>query len=405
MLTAEENDLLTRVGPGTPCGELLRRYWQPIARIGDVTEAAPTKHIRVLGEDLVLFRDRSGNVGLLADHCAHRGASLLYGRVEGRGIACAYHGWLYDTAGNCLECPAEPAGSLFHLTVKQTAYPVREQYGLYWAYLGPLPAPELLRWDVADHGAIGVTGPQWFDCNWLQGMENHMDQAHVFILHQDSAQRGSDGMNSARGRIDALEGLEYTEVEFGIKRRQLHTSGYDDQDLMIFPNAQRTYNHIGVRVPVDDTHMMRYTVWAEIPLSVELDAPSEEGRHGGSGEHYSAEATQGERRYMSKTPPDALHPAARYRMVGVQAQDRMALETQGPIADRTRERLATSDRGILLYREILKREIEKVQRGLDPIGVVRTPGHEPIDTYIENWIEMIQRFPPARSRARSGATP
>jgi len=108
MLTGEENELLTRIGPGTPCGELFRRYWHPVAMVPELSEANPTVHVRVLGEDLVLFRDKKGKVGLLADHCAHRGASLLYGRVEERGISCAYHGWLYDTEGNCLETPASP---------------------------------------------------------------------------------------------------------------------------------------------------------------------------------------------------------------------------------------------------------------------------------------------------------
>src|SRR5947209_6506515 len=125
MLTEEENRFFSEVGPGTPAGELLRRYWMPVRVAAELTPEQPTKFVRVLGEDLVLFLDKSGNVGLLADHCAHRGASLLYGRVEERGIACAYHGWLYDTAGNCLETPAEPAGSMLHLTVKQRAYPVR----------------------------------------------------------------------------------------------------------------------------------------------------------------------------------------------------------------------------------------------------------------------------------------
>src|SRR5436305_6493831 len=141
MLTKEENERLTRVGPGTPGGELLRRYWQPVGGLNELTEESPTKFVRILGEDLVLFRDKKDNVGLLADHCSHRGASLLYGRVEERGISCAYHGWLYDTSGNCLECPAEPAGSMFHLTVKQRAYRAQLLCGLYWAYLGPDPAP------------------------------------------------------------------------------------------------------------------------------------------------------------------------------------------------------------------------------------------------------------------------
>src|SRR2546421_5920004 len=141
MLTAEQNELLTRVGPGTPAGDLLRRYWHPVAAGCELTDQQPTRFVRVLGEDLVLFKDKSGNVGLIADHCSHRGASLLYGRVEERGIACAYHGWLYDTLGNCLETPAEPAGRLFHLTVKHRAYPVQRLAGLYLADLGPLPAP------------------------------------------------------------------------------------------------------------------------------------------------------------------------------------------------------------------------------------------------------------------------
>src|ERR671914_109363 len=141
MLTEEMNDRLTRVGPGQPAGELLRRYWLPIAPVQELTSEQPTRFVRLLGEDLVLFKDRSGNVGLMQDHCVHRGASMLYGRVEERGIACAYHGWLYDTKGNCLECPAEPAGSRFHLTVKVRAYPVKEFIGMYWTYMGPEPAP------------------------------------------------------------------------------------------------------------------------------------------------------------------------------------------------------------------------------------------------------------------------
>src|SRR5215470_1465841 len=123
MLTPQENETLTRVGPGTPGGELLRRYWHPIALASDLTDEKPVKFVRILGEDLVLFKDKQGRLGLLEDRCSHRGASLSYGRVEERGIACPYHGWLYDTKGNCLECPAEPKGSNFAATVKHKAYP------------------------------------------------------------------------------------------------------------------------------------------------------------------------------------------------------------------------------------------------------------------------------------------
>ena len=148
MLTKEDNELFSRVGPGTPAGELLRRYWYPIAFAADLTEDSPTKLVRLLGEELVLFRDKSDNVGLLADHCAHRGASLFYGRVEERGIACAYHGWLYDAQGHCLETPAEPADSKFYLTVRIKSYPVQRLAGIYWAYMGPAPVPALPKFDV-----------------------------------------------------------------------------------------------------------------------------------------------------------------------------------------------------------------------------------------------------------------
>src|SRR4051812_6290116 len=186
MLSHEENERLSRVGPGTPAGELLRCYWYPVAFVQELSEEQPTHFVRLLGEDLVLFLDRGGNVGLIQDHCAHRGASMLYGRVEERGIACAYHGWLYDTSGNCLETPAEPAGSLLHLTVKIRAYPVRAHLGLYWAYLALGAAPELpscgLRpeWQVA-----GIEEQIDVRANWLQVVENNMDGIHFPILHQE----------------------------------------------------------------------------------------------------------------------------------------------------------------------------------------------------------------------------
>jgi 5,5'-dehydrodivanillate O-demethylase oxygenase subunit len=392
MLTAEENVRLTRVGPGSPCGELLRRYWHPVAQATELTDESPTKFVRILGEDLVLFRDKRGAFGLLADHCAHRGASLLYGRVEERGISCAYHGWLYDMQGNCLETPAEPEGSLFHLTVKQQACPVREHYGLLWAYLGPAPAPELLRWDALELGLRPARMPSRFDCNWLQIMENHMDQSHVFILHQDTAQRGVDGLSTARGRIDALAELEYREVSVGIKRKQVHRNGYIDTDVMTFPNVQRVYDMFLINVPVDDAHTVRFMLIADVGLG---DWWVGRDRTGSRPDRDAGQPPS------TKTPEDAVHPFATYHMDGgTQAQDRMALETQGPIADRTIERLATSDRGIVMYREILEREIQRVERGLDPLGVVREPNPAPVDTDIQNWIEMTRRFPPARAIVR-----
>src|SRR5438309_734195 len=216
VLTAEENAFLTQVGPGTPAGEWHRRFWQPIAATDELTDETPTRFVRVLGEDLVLFRDKSGNVGLIQDHCVHRGASLLYGRVEERGISCAYHGWLYDTRGNCLETPAEPDGSMFHLTVRQVAYPVRKLAGLYWTYLGPQPAPELPLYDVLvrrdGHRTVQLRAQ--VDCNYLQAMENSVDPAHLQILHQTMAARGRALTSSTRGFTDDVASIDFYVTDY-----------------------------------------------------------------------------------------------------------------------------------------------------------------------------------------------
>lgn len=378
MLTQEENDTLTSVGAGTPCGELLRRYWFPVAVAQDLTEEQPTKFVRLLGEDLVLFRDRSGRVGLLADHCSHRGASLLYGRVEERGIACAYHGWLYDTDGNCLETPAEPPGSLFHLTVKHRAYPVEKFVGLYWAYLGPRPAPLIPRYDVwaRGDGRHRIFVQPQLDCNWLQPMENSVDGAHAYILHQEFlTHRQQTVASPTRGFTEGIAEWRYEEVPVGIMKTRAWKDGHAESHPLIFPNILRQANGTQIRVPIDDTHTMVVRV---------VFYPSEDGAIAAEEEvpvHYVQ---------PYKSPPHAIHPETRFdTTIEVQAQDYMAWETQGPIADRTRERLATSDRGILMYRQLLLQEITKVQHGVDPIGVVRDPNHEIIDTNLDESLAKV----------------
>jgi 5,5'-dehydrodivanillate O-demethylase oxygenase subunit len=390
MLSAEENAYLTHVGSGTPGGEYLRRYWHPVAMLPEVSEEVPTKHVRMLGEDLILFRDKSGNVGLIADHCSHRGASLLYGRVEERGIACAYHGWLYNTNGDCLECPAEPAGSKFHLTVKQRAYPVQVHYGMYWAYLGPLPAPQLPRYDVAENGPIIIIKlTPAFDCNWVQILENHVDQSHVVILHQDTS-GGKPATNTTRGYIDDLETMEYAETPWGIKRRQVRRSGYTDTDLIAFPAVQRIFNDFSIKVPIDDTHTRQFSVYCDLGIGWSAGRYEEmrpdDGLQAPAGtiEYYIEPTAE------SKSRADAIYPDATYRMDKLRFQDIMAMETQGAISDRPNERLATADRGVILFREMLKREINNVQQGLDPIGVVRDPADGVTETFIDAYVAQVK---------------
>jgi 5,5'-dehydrodivanillate O-demethylase oxygenase subunit len=374
MLTKEQNERLTRVGPGTPAGELLRRYWQPVAAWSELSEENPTRFVRLLGEDLVLFRDKSGGVGLIQDHCVHRGASLLYGRVEERGIACAYHGWLYDTRGNCLETPAEPVDSKFYLTVKARAYPVRKHIGLYWAYLGPEPAPEIPNYDVwaRQDGRRTIDVYPRLDANWLQPMENSVDPAHLQILHQ--AGRPGAVVNTTRGRTDEVDHFDFYETPYGIIKRRFYRDGRVDEHPLIFPNILRQGNVTQIRVPMDDTHT--YIVFVHfIPNRPGEDAPPADDDH--PEVHYQE---------PFKAPADALHPFTRFNLAWTLPEDHMAWETQGPIADRTIERLATSDRGIVLYREVLDREMRRVAEGLDPKAVVRDPKNPIIDTKLEESI-------------------
>ena len=383
MLEREENELLTRVGPGTPAGELLRRYWLPVAIARELTDESPTKFVRLLGEDLVLFLDKKGRVGLLADHCSHRGASLLYGRVEERGIACAYHGWLYDVEGNCLECPAEPTDSKFHLTVKHKAYPVQKWIGLYWAYLGPLPAPAITKFDVwaRTDGTHKLTLQPQLDCNWMQAMENSVDPAHLPILHQNTSNQGRRIGNSTRGLTDDVAQFEFYETSYGIMKKRSYRNGLVDEHPILFPNILRHQKNTQIRVPMDDTH-----TWI---VFVTFDQHPD-GRVVENEDQDSIPV-----RYVKpyKDPADKIHPNTWFNMKDdVQAQDHMAWETQGALADRSVERLATSDRGIVMFRQMLRREIERVQAGEDPMNVRRDPEHEIVDTKLQQSIDDLGRW-------------
>lgn len=391
VLTREENDFLTRVGPGQPAGALLRRYWHPVCPVQELTPERPTRFVRLLGEDLVLYKDKSGHVGLIQDHCPHRGASLLYGRVEERGLACAYHGWLYDIRGNCLETPAEPPGSNFYLTVKATAYPVQKFVGLYWAYLGPDPAPVMPRYDLftrRDGRRRIVVHPQ-LDCNWLQAMENSADPLHTAILHVHY-EHGETAASTTRGHVDSVASIDFYETPYGLmKQRITHGSGGEEHPIL-FPNILRQGNSAQIRVPIDDTHT--YVVFVRFEKDPEGRVSGEEDAE-----------LEVEYRAPYKAPADKIHPDTLFRFwdpaqLDNQIQDFMAWETQRPISDRTVEHLATSDRGIVMYRQIVRREIEKVLRGEDPMAVVRDPGHAMIDTKLEDSLRG-----PGRGRRQEAA--
>ena len=368
MLTAQENERLTRVGPGTPMGNLLRRYWQPVAGTEEMADRW-TKRVRLLGEDLVLYKDRSGRFGLIGEFCPHRRASLAYGIPTDDGIRCPYHGWKFDAAGRCLEQPNEPEGSNFKDKVAAAAYPVEALGGLLWAYLGPQPAPLIPRFDgFVDERAIRIIGQAMLPCSWLQCMENSLDPVHAEWLHGAYHEfvKEAEGTKVAFTRKHAKIGFD--EFEFGIIKRRLlegqteDATDWKDGHPVIFPNSLAVgsggglYQHytFQIRVPIDDTHTQHWWYNAYVPPPG-VDVP----------------------RHMLEHIPvyDVPYRDANGEFLThmIHAQDIMVWVQQGAVADRTRESLAWTDRGLTFYRNLLKREIAKVEQGLDPLGTIRDP--------------------------------
>jgi 5,5'-dehydrodivanillate O-demethylase len=367
MLTREENQLLTRVDAESPGGQLLRRYWQPVAIATELTDEKPIMKVRVLGEDLVVYRDKKGSYGLVGEHCPHRMASLAYGRVDEEGIRCPYHGWKFSAAGRCLEQPAEPKGSNYKNEIKHTAYPVQRLGGLLFAYLGPLPSPALPRWDVLawENGRRWIQKQSLLNCNWLQAMENSVDPSHLYWLHGASAHLGK------LGEYD--EKHEFITFEFGIMKRR--TTGVSagaqsevDQHPLLFPNILRhvlktknqkegkVRHNLQFRLPVDDTHTQVFVCFFE-PSETERTSPDAEVPF----EHLAVRNEEG-----------------KYRLDQVLVQDAMAWETQGAVMDRSREHLGTGDKGVVILRKLLREQIDIMRRGGTPLGCIPKDQERPI---------------------------
>jgi 5,5'-dehydrodivanillate O-demethylase len=368
MLTTEENQQLTQVGPGTPMGNLLRRYWHPLGAASEMNERW-TKRIRLLGEDLVLFKDRSGRFGLIAEQCPHRRASFAYGIPQEDGIRCPYHGWKFDRAGACIEQPNEPDGSTFKDKVSTAAYPVETLGGLLWAYLGPLPAPLVPRLDgLVVEGAIRMVGSAVVNCNWLQIMENSVDPVHTQWLHGKLYEfvQEKNGVKVAISKHHVK--IAFDETEYGIVKRRLLEGQTEDTDdwrvghPVVFPLTLAVGSGGGLwqqyvfqfRVPMDDTHTMHLWYHAYMPPA-HAEVPQ---RLLAEVAHYDVPIKDKNGEYML----DFIH-----------VQDIMAWETQGPVADRSRESLAWSDQGVTLYRKMLRREMKRAEAGEDPLNVVRDP--------------------------------
>jgi 5,5'-dehydrodivanillate O-demethylase len=346
-----ENERLTRVGPGTPMGNLLRRYWWPIWFSEQV--ANKPVPVRLLGEDLVLFRDKSGKLGLLERYCAHRRVSLAVGRVEENCIRCCYHGWAFDHTGQCVDQPVEPEGSTLKNDVKLRAYGVHEASGLIFAYLGPDPAPVFPQYDLMLHDqGLTVAAADEEHCNWLQRAENTVDQHHLCVLHA-TAYPDLLFKHIDVDWIRAWYGLRIT-VDIPGRKTKI--------DHFIFPSANRftrarkgdvPSHDLRIRVPIDDT--LTRTFWLRtFPTITDQGSLRTEGL---------------------KPTQRGVYEQADDEWWGVASrdQDRMAQENQGPITDRSQEYLGWTDRGIVIYRNMLREALQAIEEGRDPVGIIRDP--------------------------------
>jgi 5,5'-dehydrodivanillate O-demethylase len=357
VLSEDQNRTLTEVGAGTPVGELLRRYWMPIAAVAELDDK-PIKPVRLMGEDLVLYRDRHGTLGLLDRHCAHRRADLSYGFVEECGLRCHYHGWLYGETGQCLAQPFEEIAhpqARFKDRITLKAYPVEAKAGLVWAYLGPAPAPLVPTWEpfTWDNGFVQIVFSE-IPCNWFQAQENSIDPVHFEWLHGNWSRvlRGIDGPKSPTHLKIAFDEFEYGFVyrrvlEGQSEQNELWTVGRN----CLWPNCLFTGGHFEWRVPIDDGHMLSVGWFFDrVPSEME---PFKQDRIP----------------YWYGPIKDPL--TDRWISTHVMNQDFIAWVGQGSVADRTREHLGESDRGIIMMRRKILEQAEVVARGGAPKGVVR----------------------------------
>jgi phthalate 4,5-dioxygenase len=398
MLSKEENELLTRVGPGTPTGELLRRYWQPALLASELPEpdCAPLR-VRLLGEDLVAFRDTDGRPGLLGAHCPHRGAPLFFGRNEQHGLRCVYHGWKYDVAGNCVDMPNEPPESSFKDKIHHTAYPCLERGGVIWTYMGPRrPPPPLpgLEWiDLPPEQRYQARRLQY--CNWVQALEGDIDQSHVSFVHRHLDGKTIRGTNAKVDQIrtkDTHPRFAALDTDYGVLIGAARAAGDGSeywritQFLLPYWSMTGPYGENPTRqtrawVPMDDEHVLVFSVTFH-PLRPLTDQEVDRMRVG-SGAGYV-----GEGNFLPPTsePGGAYRPKARLEndyfldrerqktelFAGIAefwAQDAAMQEGMGPIFDRSNEHLGTSDLGIISVRRRILREAKALQDGgPDPLG-------------------------------------
>jgi phthalate 4,5-dioxygenase oxygenase subunit len=386
----EDNERLTRVGPGTPGGDLFRRYWQPalLSKEAPTPDGAPVR-VRLLGEDLIAFRDSAGKVGLVEAYCPHRRAPLYFARNEECGLRCVYHGWKFNRDGDCVDMPSEPPGTPLQAKVKLLAYPTHEAGGIVWTYMGPkelMPAPPDYEWlrTPATHLHVSKT---YEDCNYLQGLEGGLDTAHVSFLHRDD--RNAVTHLSA---LDTAPKLDVSPTDYGYYYVSQRNIGPERKYVRIYqyimPAQQMRPSVVAssggkqemptidghIWAPIDDertnVYNYIYSFSPEHPLSA--DFIREEEEFFGRGEN---DFIPGTFRLKQNAGNDYLVDRSLQQkgnfsgIVGINTQDFALQEGMGKIVDRSREFLGTTDRAIVVMRRMMLEAMRTVESGGRPPGI------------------------------------
>ena len=377
MLSREDNELITRTSAGTPMGHLIRRYWIPALLSEEIPALdCPPVRVKILSEELVAFRDSNGRIGLIGEHCAHRGTSLFFGRNEACGLRCIYHGWKYDVEGNVLETPAEPAGSDFRSKLRHTAYPTREANGVIYAYLGPpekMPLLSNYEWTQVPLEHTYVT-KCLLECNYLQGLEGECDSSHLSFLHRAF----TNERNQPLYKSDTAPFYETEETDFGV--RLIATRKNNDQQYIRFsafvmpvygcvpagrPTNELEGYEIHTYVPADDTHCWRYDIGFRRDRAVREE------------EVHRRKQINPDYTRIRNLRNDYLQDRAMQKSVnftGIEDflnHDACATESMGPIFDRSQEHLGVSDKAVIAVRRFLLNSVKELQSGKQPPHLVQ----------------------------------
>jgi phthalate 4,5-dioxygenase len=412
MLTRQENEMLCRVGPDTPMGRMMRRYWVPIAMSTELADGTP-KRVRVLGEDFVAFRGADGVAAMLDELCPHRGASLVLARTEGCALRCLYHGWKIDRAGAIVEMPSEPEGSVFANKVRHPSYPVYEAAGIVWTYLGaPATAPPVPDFAYSHYPeSHRINDKHRVDCNWVQSLEGAIDTAHSNYLHSTDisfAKGEAEGSrwtlarterpsNDGQPKIlteDTPYGFRYAAIRRPVadaqRQRYVRVTHFVAPFTAIIPLGD--LQNVQIFVPIDDTHTYMYNVkfgFEERPPGVAAGRRQDDQVDGDFG-------TLRRRENNWLQDREAMKTGSYTGIEVIRNQDRAVQESMGPIYDRTKEHLGVSDTAIIRMRRRMLDSVRAfAENGALPLGiaepfdyrdVVAVEGMLPIDAPWQNLL-------------------